>query len=81
MSVEVHAKHAGALLIQHINAESTVEQLQIALARDFGLDASSVKLCVILSSFCRGLFSNMLRIVPCAIPRRPFIIFRRLFAH
>ncbi len=55
-SVEVHAKHAGALLVQHIDVESTVEQLQIALAREFGLDASSVKMCGSFKS--RGLFSR-----------------------
>ena len=82
MSVEVHAKHAGALLIQHIDAESTVEQLQIALARDFGLDATSVKLCVNSSSsrgvvdcsrICIGLFHA-------PFPKRPLLIFRELLA-
>jgi hypothetical protein len=61
VTIEVHAKHAGALLVEHIVAESTVEQLQIVLAREFNLDSSSVKLCASLefSARCRGLFSGL----------------------
>ncbi len=74
VTIEVHAKHAGALLVEHIDAESTVEQLQIALAREFDLDASSVKLCAPLefSARCRGLFYEItLWIILCPIPRHP----------